>query len=86
MKQGRASRNVSESWKRDPHPHAMSVKAVGQIGTSLGDHITGHKRVLRDVAQPLHAGRGFMSPLGARGTPGVGVGRTIHPKGGQGRR
>lgn len=87
MKQGRASRDVSESYKRDPVARAMSTKGVSQIGQSMGNHITGHKKVLNHVIQPLHEGRGFNSPLGARGTAGVGAGgRTIHAKGSQGRR
>lgn len=87
MKQGRASRDVSESYKRDPRANAMNVKGVSQIGSAMGDHITGKGKVLNQVSQPLHAGRGFNSPLGARGSAGVGAGgRTIHAKGSQGRR
>lgn len=86
MKQGKASRDVSESYKRDPRANAMNPKGVSQIGTSLGDHVTDKSRTLRHVPEPLHAGRGFMSPLGARGSAGVGKGgRTLHPKGSQGR-
>lgn len=87
MKQGRASRDVSESYKRDPRANAMNVKGVSQIGQSMGDHITGKSKVLTNIPQPLHAGRGFNSPIGARGSAGVGAGgRTIHKTGSQGRR
>lgn len=86
MKQGKASRDVSESYKRDPRANAMNVKGVSQIGTSLGNHITDSSKILKDIPQPLHAGRGFNSPIGARGEPGVGKGgRTLYRKGSQGR-
>ena len=87
MKQGRASRDVSESYKRDPHSHAINEKGVSQIGQNMGNHVTGKGRIMTSVPQPVHAGRGFTSPLGTRGTPGVGGGgRTIHKSGSQGSR
>lgn len=87
MKQGKAGRDVSESYKRDPRANAMNVKGVSQIGTSLGNHITARSKVLKDIPQPLHAGRGFNSPIGARGSAGVGKGgRTIYSRGSQGSR
>jgi len=87
MKQGRASRDVNESWKRDPRANAMNVKGISQIGTSLGNHVTDKGKILKNIPQPLHAGRGFNSPIGARGSVGVGKGgRTIYGTGSQGRR
>lgn len=85
-RQGSADRNVSEGHKVNVTSNAMNVKGVSQIGTSLGNHATDHKKILSNVPQPLHAGRGFMSPLGPRDQAGVGGGRTLHPKGSQGRR
>jgi len=87
LKQGRASRDVRESWKRDPIPKAVSIDATSQVGQAMGNHITGKKKILHGVSSPLYSGdRGFVSPLGMKGTPGVGVNRNIYNKGSQGRR
>lgn len=86
MRQGRASRDVSESWKPKTDPHAISVKGVSQIGTSVGNHVTGRSRILSGTQRSVDAGRGFYSPLGSPGTPGVGGGRAIHRSGSQGKR
>lgn len=87
MKQGRAGRDVSESWKRDPIAKAKDLRGVSQIGQSIGNHVTGKSKVLSNTAKSLDGGRGFNSPLGSPGTPGVGGGgRIIHRSGSQGRR
>jgi hypothetical protein len=38
---------------------AKSVKATSQIGTSVGNHVTGKSKVLRSTQRDLDAGRGF---------------------------
>ena len=87
MKQGRASRDVLEGWKPKTKPYDTNVKVVSQIGTSLGNHVTGKGKVFHNIRQPLDTGRGFYSPLGSSGTPGVGRGgRDVHKSGSQGKR
>lgn len=83
MRQGRATRDVLDGWKRDPVAGAINVKAVAQIGTSIGNHATGQSKPIPDTVRKIHEGRGFNSPLGSPGSPGVGVGRTIHKSGSQ---
>lgn len=54
MKQGRASVDVSADQKREPIAHAVSEKAVAQIGTAQA-HIR--------ATETLYKGRGFEAPL-----------------------
>ncbi len=61
MRQGRASRDVSEGRMRSPYSHADNVKAVGQIGTALGNHVTERRQLVNPI-EPLGAGRGFTAP------------------------
>lgn len=61
MKQGRASRDVNEGRHRSPYSHADNVKAVSQIGQSLGNKATDHKSLISPI-ETLNAGRGFRSP------------------------
>ncbi len=61
MKQGRASRDVSEGRARSPYSHADNVKAVSQIGQAMGNKATDHSKIITSV-ESLGAGRGFQSP------------------------
>ncbi len=61
MKQGRASRDVSEGRARSPYSHADNVRAVSQIGQSLGNKATDHSKMINSI-EPLSAGRGFSAP------------------------
>jgi hypothetical protein len=74
--------------KIEPRPHAKSVKAVSQIGTSIGNHITGKGKVLRSAMRDIDAGRGYSPPIGPTdnvAAVGVGGGRSIYRTGVQGR-
>lgn len=53
MKQGSATRDVSESAKREPRSHAINVQATADIGVQ--HHNTNSK--------PLYEGRGFEAPM-----------------------
>lgn len=77
MRQGQASRNVRESTKVEPKANAINPRAVGQIGTTLGNHITERGETMSPdkVAERMHKGRGFQAPHDA--------GRTIHQGGSQ---
>jgi len=61
MKQGSASRNVTEV-KREPNVSVVNVRAVSQIGSAMGNHITGRSKSLNSVSETLYAGRGFENP------------------------
>ncbi len=61
MKQGQASRNVTEV-KREPNVSVVNVKAVSQIGQAMGNHVTGKSKSLGGVSETLYAGRGFENP------------------------
>jgi hypothetical protein len=62
MKQGRASRDVRESYKVEPKPHIMNPGGVGQLGNSQGSHVTrGEDSDYR--GDPLRGGRGYKAPL-----------------------
>ncbi len=60
-KQGRASHSGSQGTHRSPISHADNVKAVSQIGQSLGNHATSQTNRLVPV-ENLGAGRGFQAP------------------------
>ena len=86
--QGIASKNVTRpQYRVGAQNRAAQVKGVSQIGSSLGDHITGKKKVLAGVAKPLFGGPAIASKLGnqvaAETTCGVGGSRTIHKVGSQ---
>ncbi len=64
----------------------MNVKGVAQIGSVMGNHITEKSKILKNVPQPVHAGRGYM-PVGPTDNVkavGVGGGRTVYRTGVQG--
>ena len=72
--------------KAEPRPHAKSVKAVSQIGTSIGNHITGRGKVLSSTIRAVDAGRGYSPPVGPSDNVkaiGVGGGRTVMRSGQQ---
>ncbi len=66
---------MNSGKKVEPVPHAISVKAVSQIGVALGNKATDVPGTLRGGAEPMHQGRGFSAPHDA--------GRTIHHGGSQ---
>lgn len=77
MRQGRASRDVSEGGKREPRSHAMNPPGIAQYGIAKGDHVTdGGGTGYR--GEPKHVGRGYSAPHDD--------GRKVHPSGSQGRR
>jgi hypothetical protein len=72
--------------KTEPVPRKVSVPAVSQIGSSLGNHATDGRGPMRKqgAAETLIAGKGYATPVGPTvATPGVGGGRTIHHCGSQ---
>ena len=74
MKQGRATRDVTESRKRDPIPHKVHESAVAQLGAAV-----------QFEKKPLEAGFGYRGSDVSPARPGPGGGRTIHPHGTQGK-
>jgi hypothetical protein len=63
MRQGKASRDVRESWKREPIPNIVNPRAVSQIGQALGNKATESGRVSGAVAETFYTGRGFKAPM-----------------------
>jgi hypothetical protein len=61
MKQGRASRDVKESWKQEPNPKAVNPRGVSQIGTVLGNKSTDKGKILNPIEQ-VFVGKGFKQP------------------------
>ena len=68
MKQGRASRDVNEGWKREPNPRAIHISAVSQIGQAMGDHITERKGIHDGYVKNIYAGRGYSAPMRSQST------------------
>lgn len=65
MRQGRASPDNNDGRKVEPRVREINPAAVGQIGSVLGNHITGGKRILPHVtiSEPMYTGKeGFQSP------------------------
>lgn len=64
MRQGRSSRDIREGYKVEPKAMALNVRAVSQIGQSLGNHSTdrGTPSPRDKVVEKMHQGRGFQSP------------------------
>jgi hypothetical protein len=80
---GIQSRQVKHSMnpKTEPVPRKVSVPAVSQIGSNMGNHATDGQGPMRKqgAAENLIAGRGYSPPKGpteAECKPGGG--RTIH--------
>jgi hypothetical protein len=70
-----------EAYKTEPKARAVSLPAVSQIGSSLGNHSTDSRGPMRKqgAAETLIAGRGYSPPKGpteAECKPGGGS--TIH--------
>jgi hypothetical protein len=74
MRQGRASRDVKESWKREPISKGVSETAVAELG-----------RAVQYKKDDLYEGKGYKSPGPERAAAGPGGGRTIHRSGSQGK-
>jgi hypothetical protein len=74
MKQGRATRDVTESRKRDPIPHKVHESTVAQLG-----------RAVQFEKLPLESGIGYRGSNVSPARAGPGGGRTIHPHGTQGK-
>lgn len=62
MKQGRASRDVMESGKREPRPRAVIPSGVAQYGKAMGDHVTGQGATGYRGTNPFGGGRGYKAP------------------------
>jgi len=61
MRQGKASRDVSESHKVEPKPNIYRPGGVGQLGNMQGSHVTGDRE--SDYrGEPLRGGRGYKAP------------------------
>lgn len=82
MKQGEASRDNMDGRKVEPKGHVTNVRAVSQIGSAMGNHVTadGHHSLPRgSVSETLYKGKvGFQAPPD--------VTWDIHGSGSQGRR
>jgi hypothetical protein len=85
VKQGRASRDVSESWKREPRAKAIVPAGVAQLGQRQGNHIT-ERGSTSYGGVDMAGGKGYEPPKGPAASSGVGGGRDIHRAGSQGRR
>jgi hypothetical protein len=73
------------AYKTEPRPRKVSVTAVSQQGTALGNHSTDGRAMKKQGASvPLYAGRGYSEPVGpTKAECYVGGGRTIHKTGTQ---
>jgi hypothetical protein len=85
VKQGRASRDVSESHKVEPKPKKVSEMAAAGLGEMRGSHATDGGD-LPFKTEPLYLGRGYKAPGPSPDRAGPGGGRTIYRSGSQGRR
>ena len=54
MKQGRASRDVRESAKVEPHSRVVDPAGVNQLGNHVGP---------ARAVEPLYEGRGYKAPM-----------------------
>ena len=85
MKQGRAPM-VSTGTKQEPIPYARSPGAVSYYGNMKGAHVDG--RDLNGNGYPNDTlGNGFSpnKPVASFSQTGPGAGRTVRPKGSQGK-
>ena len=86
VKQGRASRDVTESIHRKiPITHAKVPAGVAQLGQRQGNHVTDHGSTQYGGVD-MAGGKGYEAPKGPSQQCGVGGGRDIHRSGSQGRR
>jgi len=75
MKQGRATRDVSESHKVEPTSKSINPTFVAQMGNMQGDHVT-DKGDIPFKTEPLHQGQTLKAPM---------AGTTCHHSGSQGK-
>lgn len=81
MRQGYASRDSNDGRKVEPNIRVVSVPAVSQIGSEMGNHVTdvGTSLPRGSISRTLYPGKvGFEAPPNA--------GRDVHNGGSQGRR
>jgi hypothetical protein len=62
MKQGRAGRDVSESYHVDPKSRGVNPGGVNILGNHVGDHVTASPQGTKYTGEPLYRGRGFEAP------------------------
>lgn len=74
MRQGRATRDVTESRKVEPIPKGVHETAVAELG-----------RAVQYTKSPFYGGHGLKHSSPSPARPGPGGGRTIHPHGTQGK-
>src|SRR5262245_40406897 len=80
MKQGKASRDVEEGFKREPNPRIVNPGAVNQLGNHVGN---------RGAIESFYGGMGYKTsavPTLGKGNQGPGAHRDVHRTGSQGRR
>lgn len=85
MRQGRASRDNNDGWKREPRPRAIVPAGVAQLGQRQGNHVT-EQGSTRYGGVDMAGGKGYKAPSGPAASSGVGGGRDIHRSGSQGKR
>jgi len=61
MKQGRATRDVSESHHVEPKSHSINPTYVAQMGNMQGDHVT-EKGDIPFKTESLHQGQTLAAP------------------------
>lgn len=61
MRQGRATRDVRESYHVDPTSRAINPGYVSQLGNKVGNHITDDKNT-GYTGEKMYAGKGFGAP------------------------
>jgi hypothetical protein len=76
LKQGKASRDVNEGWKREPQPYRVNENFPSQIGSAI-DPLSVEK---------MYDGPGYKAPGMVTNGMGQGPGanRKVRPSGGQG--
>lgn len=67
MKQG-SGRNFNGPKKVEPIPHKVSPGGASQIGTMLGNHVTGNGQNVSGASMPLYTGRGYEAPMRSQKT------------------
>ena len=79
---GTGNRTIKHSAapKTEPKARAINPRAVSQIGSQMGNHITGKGAPVRGAVENINAGRGYMpvGPTDNVAAVGVGKGRTVY--------
>ena len=83
MKQGQATRDVAEGWKREPRPYAINQNFPSQIGTAI-DPMAVEKMRLGKGFRGTDQGAAHMGPTDGM-EQGPGGNREVMKSGGQGR-